>query len=324
MERAFSQRFACIVGAPRTGTTSLAHYLRSHPSVCFSRPKEPHFFSRRDLNSLEDEELRETVASDYLDRFFPNRLSDNDAILIEGSVTYLFAPERMRPILRLWPDAKFIIGLRDPVEMIPSLHQRLLVLGDETVRDFERAWRLVGERKAGRRVPRTCIEPQWLRYDQLGRLGSHVETFISVVGKDHCFFVLHDQLRANPSSVCLELVKFLGLSPHELADTSPRRAGRGFKIGWVQRLLMRPPLIARKLLAGSAHRRRFESLDRLQKDRPTLRVLERARKQILKWNEADSPRPDLSPALHDEFQMLFGEEISKLAKIVGRDLDHWL
>jgi len=325
LDRAFSQRFACIVGAPRTGTTSLAHFLRGHPSVCFSKLKEPHFFSQRDLNGLRDEDLRETVTSDYLERFFPTRHNDKDSMLIEGSVTYLFTPDGMRPILRLWPDAKFIIGLRNPVEMIPSLHQRLLVLGDETVRDFERAWRLVDDRKEGRKVPASCIEPQWLRYDQLGLLGTYVEKFVAVVGRTRCFFVIHDELKANPQRVVRELVEFLGLPPREVLNCRPRRMGRGFRIGWIQRLLMRPPIVTRKLLAGGAYRRRFESLERLQKkDRSTLRMLERARKQILRWNEVDAPRPSLSPALMDEFRKLFGEDIRKLERIIGRDLGHWL
>jgi Sulfotransferase family len=34
-----------LVGAPRCGTTSLSRYLAANPQVCFSRPKEPHYFS---------------------------------------------------------------------------------------------------------------------------------------------------------------------------------------------------------------------------------------------------------------------------------------
>ena len=39
-----------IVGAPKCGTTSLDEYLRQHPNVFISRPKEPHYFST-DLNN---------------------------------------------------------------------------------------------------------------------------------------------------------------------------------------------------------------------------------------------------------------------------------
>lgn len=44
-----------IVGAPKCGTTSLAHWLAGHPQVFMSPVKEPHFFNtdyQRYLNSL--------------------------------------------------------------------------------------------------------------------------------------------------------------------------------------------------------------------------------------------------------------------------------
>src|SRR5215210_3230480 len=56
---------ACIVGAPRCGTTSLAGMLKGQPIVCLSKVKEPHFFSRFDLNGLDDEELSAVAADQY-------------------------------------------------------------------------------------------------------------------------------------------------------------------------------------------------------------------------------------------------------------------
>ena len=81
----------------------------------------------------------------------------------------------MLPILKLWPDAKFIIALRDPLSMLPSLHARLLVTGDETIRDFPEAWAEIDERAQGRSIPKQAIDPRWLRYDEAGKLGSRVQ-----------------------------------------------------------------------------------------------------------------------------------------------------
>src|SRR5881398_3142729 len=113
-------RFVFIVGAPRCGTTFLARHLKNHPDVCFSKVKEPHFFSTADLRNLSDVELEKTVARDYLEKFFPHRAPHS--ILAEGSVTYLYTPHQLRPILRLWPNAKFVVAVRDPMQMVPSLH----------------------------------------------------------------------------------------------------------------------------------------------------------------------------------------------------------
>ena len=128
-------RFAFIVGAPRCGTTTLASFLQQHPDVCFSAVKEPHFFTQHDFSGRDEATTRQIVDEEYLQRFF-GQCSNNEQLRAEGSVTYLYAPEKMEPILKLWPDARFIIALRDPLSMLPSLHARLLVTGDESVRDF--------------------------------------------------------------------------------------------------------------------------------------------------------------------------------------------
>jgi hypothetical protein len=324
MANQFNQRFACIVGAPRTGTTSLSKFLRSHPQVCFSKVKEPHFFSQWDLTGSPEPELRQAVADEYLDRYFPHCDGD-DALLMEGSVTYLYAPDQMRPILRLWPDARFIIGLRDPMEMIPSLHRRLLYLGDETVEDFERAWALVEDRSRGQRVPRSCIEPRWLRYDEVGRLGQYVDRFISVVGRERCFFAVYDDVRRDPAALYRQVQQFLGLPLHEPADLAPRRASRGYRFGWLQRMLMRPPLVTRKLMAGTHYRRRVEAIDKLRNgDSLTMKAVERARARLLRWNEADRPPAPLSVALRSEIRSKYSDDVARLGRIIDRDLSHWL
>lgn len=320
----FNKKFACIVGAPRTGTTSLARFLRNHPSVCFSKVKEPHFFSQWDMTSLADEELREAVSKEYLGRFFAN-CAPGTSMLMEGSVTYLFVPEQMRPILKLWPDAKFIIGLRDPMQMIPSLYQRLLFLGDETVEDFDTAWRLVEERKNGRKIPRSCVEPRWLRYDELGKLGQYVEQFISVVGRERCFFALYDDVKKDSAALYREVLEFLGLPPFEHHDTEPKRRGRAYRIGWLQRLLKRPPGITRKIMAGNQYRQRVESLEKLQKDNSiVVRAISRSRKALLRWNEVDARPIQMSPEVRSQIRANYKDDIAHLGEIIGRDLSHWL
>src|SRR5215203_1440614 len=90
-------RFLFIVGAPRCGTTTLAHFLKDHPSVGFPVVKEPHFFSQNDLRSLTDERLRCRVEGDYLRRFYASR--PERRIGADASVTYLYTPEQLEPIL---------------------------------------------------------------------------------------------------------------------------------------------------------------------------------------------------------------------------------
>lgn len=315
---------ACIVGAPRTGTTSLARFLSNHPSVCFSSVKEPHFFSQNDLTGMPDDELRGIVKQDYIDRYFAH-CSAAGSIMMEGSVSYLYAPEQMEPILRLWPGAKFIIGVRDPMQMIPSLHQRLLTLGDENVQDFNQAWRLLDARKAGKRIPRTCADPRWLRYDEAGRLGHYVKRFIAAVGRERCFISVYDDLAADPAASYRNILSFLGLPDDHQSDFTAHRSSEGFKSGWLQRLLKRPPVVTRRILAGGHYRQRVEAVDKLSRDPPRMvRAVMAVRKRLLDWNKAPAPPVEIAPDVRSDIRSRLYADIQDLGDIIGRDFGHWL
>lgn len=315
------QRFACVVGAPRCGTTTLARLLEEHPSVAFSNVKEPHFFSLLDLNDLDDDSLREIVAGQYLGRYFP-AVDPNTSVMAEASVSYLYAPERLLPLLRLWPDAKFIIAVRDPLELIPSLHQRLLYQGDETVSDPEEAWKLIEQRRLGRKVPRTCLDSRQLLYDEAARLGKHVRRFFEIVGRERCEVVVFDDLRADPAAVQSRLLKFLDLPPAPLPKKRKHRARHGYRLGWLQRLLKRPP-VARTVLAGEVFRQRIASKPHRDPSWLSRKVLD-ARQALLRWNRVPAPPLKLSPEFQSEIRQTLRQDTLLLGELLGRDLRHWL
>jgi|GEM_PF-85860 len=311
--------FVWIVGAPRCGTTTLAGFLKDHPDVCFSYMKEPHYFSRHDLTGLADDELHRRLEADYLPRFFPHR--SGERVLAEGSVSYLYAPQPLSVVLRCWPASKFIVALRDPLEMIPSLHQRLLVTGDETERDLQRAWGLMEERARGRRIPPSCMDPRLLQYREAGCFGSYVADLFHAVGPERCFLAVFDDLTADPAAIYEEMLAFLGLPFHPRSDFAARRTSRGYKVGWLQRLLKRPPVAAR-LLASDRFLQRTRPLN--GGGRPGLQAVARLRKALLKWNEARPTKPELAPELRTAICAALAEEIADLSELIGRDLGHWL
>jgi hypothetical protein len=317
------ERFAFIVGAPRSGTTSLSRYLEAHPDVCFSVVKEPHFFARFDLRDLPDEALGRFVEAEYLRRYFAHRANHGQA-LAEGSVSYLFAGAQMEPILRLWPDSKFVICLRDPLEMLPSLHQRLIFNGDETVTEFAQAWALMPARAQGRHVPRGCFDARMLQYAELGRLGTHVERFFRAVGRERCHVVLLEDLIANPAVAYRGLLDFLELRDDGREDFPVHRGGQGFRFAWLQRLLKRPPLPLRSALGGEKLLHRIKPLDRLDRPPGWMQRVFGLRARLLQWNAAPPPAIHLPASLRREMAYALGSEIDLLGRLIGRDLGHWL
>ena len=312
-------RWAFIVGAPRCGTTSLSKYLKSHPDVVFARIKEPHFFAQNDLRDLPTEQMRELVRDHYLDRYFGDR--EGASVLAEGSVTYLYFPEQMEPVLRLWPRAKFIVALRSPLQMIPSLHQRLIHNGDEDQREFARAWALVPERREGRSLPSRCADPRLLDYWEIGKLGKHVERFLAVVGRDRCFISIFDDLAKDPAGQYRQMLDFLELPDDGRTDFSANRKSKSVKSIALQRMLMRPPKRAISVLGSHNYQERF---DVRKPPKAIARGILGLRKRLLKWNEAPGRKAIIDDRLMSEMRDTYREDIALLSQVVGRDLNHWI
>ena len=315
------QHFVCVVGAPRCGTTTIARMLRDHPAVSFSSVMEPHYFSQFDLNGLDPDELRQTVRAEYLDRYFA-RIDPASKAMVEGSVSYLYTPERLLPVLRLWPDAKFVIAVRDPLELLPSLHQRLSYQGDETAPDLETAWRLIEDRRAGRKIPRTCVESRQLIYDEVASLGKHVARFFDVLGRERCHVVIFDDLKADQEKTYAGLLEFLGLPDAPLLKARKQRARHGYRFGWLQRLLKRPP-VARTVLAGEKFRKRVASAPHKEPSKMS-RKLMTARKALLEWNRVPAPPVRLRESFVKEIRGTLRDDVARLGLLLGRDLSHWL
>jgi hypothetical protein len=132
-----------IVGAPKCGTTALHYYLSGHPSVFMPQEKEPQFFSS-DIAGLR----RHNDLPSYLSLFAG---APKDALIGEASPVYLFSRQAIPAILTLRPDAKFIVMMRNPVEMARAFHAQMLlsVSGRTSTISRLRGVRKVTERKVG-------------------------------------------------------------------------------------------------------------------------------------------------------------------------------
>jgi hypothetical protein len=116
-----------IIGAQRSGTTSLSSLLDQHPAMVLSTPKETDFFSVNFAHGLD---------------WYRARFRRLDAILIDASVSYTMAnPEPTsnelpddvpRLIRQVSPDARFIYLVRDPAERCHSAYWHDVRAGRES------------------------------------------------------------------------------------------------------------------------------------------------------------------------------------------------
>jgi Sulfotransferase domain len=117
-----------IIGAAKTGTTSLHYYLDQHPEIQMSANKEPNFFSGPE-NGIPYPNGRVRDLAEY-ERLFDPAVG----VRGEASVGYTNFPRRKgvpERIKELVPEAKFIYLVRDPIaRTVSQYHHRVAVEGE--------------------------------------------------------------------------------------------------------------------------------------------------------------------------------------------------
>ncbi|MFC1705983.1 sulfotransferase [Planctomycetota bacterium] len=282
-----------IVGAPKCGTTALNDYLGEHPSVFMFRPKEPHYFA------FDVSQRLVPSRSAYLKGFTRNRSSTYGAVG-EASVWYLWSQVAIPEIRRFDPEAKLIAVIRNPVDLVYSLHSELLCLLQEDRYDFEEAWRLQQDRRSGLRIPRRCANPQFLQYGEVARLGSQLERALSTFPRKQVKIVLFDDFVSEAQGTFEDVLAFLEVPPDGREDFPRINANRRLRFRWVQGLLPRLPQIRRWLGRPLGIHRLVTRLNVRRRRRPPLRL-----------------------EFRRELVDVFRGEVDKLSALMGRDLRTW-
>lgn len=96
-----------ILGAQKAGTTSLDSYLKYHPNLKGTHPKEIHFF---------DNQKNYTKGLKWYQNHFRRFYFDKKTLFFESAPNYIFNENLPQKLKKLNPDLKFIIILRDPVK----------------------------------------------------------------------------------------------------------------------------------------------------------------------------------------------------------------
>jgi hypothetical protein len=266
--------------------------------------KEPHFFAS-DLGTYPQ---IKTLA-EYTG-LFAGSLPQHHRVG-EASVYYLRSATAARNIHQFNPEAKLIAMFRNPVDMVHALHSQLLYWSEETVSDFETAWRLQSRRAQGFDLPSTCREPFLLQYAEVARYGSQTERLLSIFPRSQVMLIVYDEFAASPAKIYGEVMEFLSI-PHDNRTEFPRindnkRAG----VTWLGNFIRKPP-------------ERIRTVYRALKQTVGSESMLTIKQKIVDLNTVREPRPLLSPAFRRELVETFREEVRLLGTILGRDLSHWV
>jgi hypothetical protein len=288
-----------IVGAPKCGTTALNDYLSLHPDI-FMATKELHFFgSDLKVSSRPSE-------AEYLKHF---EGATNEKIVGEASVWYLFSKTAASEIKRFSPGARILIMLRDPVDVIHSLHSQHLYDGNEDVPDFEIAISLDEERKNGSNIPKSVDFTALPSYVESVLFSEQVRRYLNIFGRERVHIIFYEDFIADTSKAVAGTLQFLGIDPRLDADYKVVNANKQIRLLWLHRLLKKP----------SAN---LKTLVRLLL--PFKSVRHAVMHYLFKQNIEVKRRPKMRAEVQAKLQAKIAGDVAVLSKLLNRDLSTWL
>lgn len=294
-----------MIGAGKSGTTSLDNYLSEHPQIFISPVKEPNFFAylrhrEEDFDIPESREhYRESVTKmeDYLQLFDKAK---EGQLKGETSNTYLYGQHSIETIREYLPDVKLIAIFRQPAE---RLYSRYLHLARENLLPTERF--------------EDCLDRStiwWKRPDLIneGFYYQHLSRFYDNFPKENIRVFLFEDLK-KPEQLFTDLFSFLGVDTEFRPATETVYNQSGFV-----RNKLRNKLIGPNGLMIKSAKAVLPPLVKWAKSTPYFE------KKLNNMRAANLVKPKLDPEIKKRLTLeVYKDDIVKLEKLIGRDLSHW-
>lgn len=244
-----------IVGAAKSGTTSLYAYLSKHPEVFLPKQKELHYFSYDDLKQRASGPGDRQVISKLCstERDYLRMYEGSDGFLAVGDVSpsYLFHTNAAARIRSVANNPKIVIILRNPADKAYSQYLHLKRNGRERL-SFEAALRNEQQRAA----------KGWgdmFLYVSSGMYYSQVKTYLDVFGSNNVLIMLFEQFCSDTAAEMLRLCDFLGIDRTcDLRTSEVHNQGGGIqRFGFLGSAIMASSVLRRLFEASIPERSRY-------------------------------------------------------------------
>lgn len=286
-----------IVGAAKSGTTSLHNYLNQHPDIFMSSHKEPHFLINKEIGEQRIPNGIINIA-EYFQLFKGN---SHKKYRGESSVMYLlFSKITIANIKKyLSEEVKIIIMLRNPVERAYSGYQHVKRYNTMESLSFKDAL----EKSENRYFNNKYMTPA-SRYLELGMYYDQVKEFSNAFTSIHV--IIYDDYKADFNSELQKVFKFLEIDSIVIdSEKKYMVGGWQWKNEWVKHLLIKKNL--------------FKSIFKLLVPFKTLRKWTRTFLQSKNKIKVDKICPNIERWL----KVYYKDDVQKLAKFLDVELKHW-
>lgn len=303
-----------IIGAAKSGTTTLYRYLCRHPQIFMSTPKEPNFFAK---------EINYQKGIEWYASLFQEAPADR--LCGEASTPYthqLHISEFPKRIVRVLPDVKLIYIMRHPVDRAYSQYQQQIKIAQGINRRTN---------KKAFKIPETFEEllqrgKQVIKADdymnKIDVLAASnyieiIELYLKYFPRESFLFLLLEDLIKQPEETIDRVCEFLNIDPEiDLIEREPIKANISNEHRtWYLRSQITAPF---KVIPGVE--RVASSLPQEWRDSAYSILKKLPYKKTLEQQYLTQPMlPETRKILLQKFQ----EPNQKLAKFLDRDLSHW-
>jgi len=282
-----------IIGAAKSGTTSLAYYLNQHPEIYIPKEKETNFF--------DDDRMFNKGVSFYAKHFY----SRAGKYLARGDATpaYMRLFEKTIPRIQCCipkQGQRFIVILRDPAVRAWSHYQHM---------SRTRLERLPFKDALAAEERRLADNPdRWVGYFRDGLYAKQLSRWFAAFKRENFFVILHHRFISEPNQILKEAFHFLGVdSTFRVPDLSWKNEAGIPRIDLLMRLLSEPSLFSRMYA-------KLVPLQTRLRLRTYLINLNTKRGQV-----AESPDPQVMAELKARYK----KDIQELERMLGWDLHQW-
>ena len=275
-----------IVGMPRSGTTSLYTYLKQHPRIFLSIYKEPLFLCK-DLDHRPHCITSETLYRSLFDG------AEDYPVVGEGSVWYLTSEVAAPEIYKVSPRARIVVMLRDPLQMMQSLHSLYVRTGNEDIEDFAAALEALEARRAGQRIPARNYFTNGLLYTDVALYYPKLKRFYDVFGKERVHVIRFEDFAADPLAECRKVFRFLEIDAEAPVELDLGAAKR----------IIRP-----------------RAMEQIRRAHPEVKA-KLSRK--LGKTHLGAKRKPLDKNMEQTLRRMFQEDLRRTGQLTGLDLSAW-
>lgn len=299
-----------IAGNSKSGTSALYRFLKVHPQICMSYPKEPNVFATDFCHASDVGAFKRKSLKQYHGFF---RHAEEGQLWGESSACYLYSEEAAREIHQYNPDAQIVAIFREPVDFLYSYHLEMLTnpaSEGEVEKDFERALQLEADRKAGRSIPRGCLIPELLYYSERVKYAEHLRRFYRYFDRDQVKVFIYEDFKQDNAAIYEELLRFLGVDP-----------------------TFRPPAFEKHNKSLKLKSKRAQRLvDNLSFGRGVFAPIKTAIKTVLPQSIRGwlirtaydhfifKPKPTIDPDLERRLKAKFRPEVKAFGELIGQDM----